>query len=130
MHLVDSAIWIDFFNGRITPATERLAKLLRQSQVCIGDLILTEVLQGFTKDGHFERARSALLPLPMVAISDRNVALMAAAHYRALRKRGITIRKTIDCLIATRCIVAGLPLLYQDRDFDPFVEHLGLQSAL
>jgi predicted nucleic acid-binding protein len=130
MHLVDSSVWTDFFNGSVTPATDQLAVLLAGSEVCVGDLILTEVLQGFASDRHFGKARSALLALPLVTISDKEVALLAAANYRSLRKRGITVRKTVDTLIATRCIRDGYPLLYSDRDFDPFVEHLGLVSAM
>ena len=130
MILVDSGVWIDYFNGVASPQTDRLDGLLGLEPVAIGDIVLTEVLQGFGDDGAFERARAALEALHMVGIAGPAVALEAARNYRRLRSRGVTIRKTIDTLIATRCILDGLPLLYGDRDFDPFVAHLGLVSAL
>ncbi|MFN3943566.1 MAG: PIN domain nuclease [Allosphingosinicella sp.] len=130
MIFADSGVWIDFFNGVRTPETDRLAQLLARSRIVVGDLVLTEVLQGFTSDRDFQQAREALTSLPLISVTDPATALLAADHYPALRRRGITVRKTIDCLIATRCIAVGLPLLYSDRDFDPFVAHLGLRSAL
>jgi predicted nucleic acid-binding protein len=126
MIVVDSSIWIDFFRGAVTDQTDRLDQLLGTEDVAVGDLILTEVLRGFTSDMEFEKARHRMTALPVVQITSPDIALQAAQNYRALRKRGITIRKTIDTLIATRCIVDNIPLLYSDRDFDPFVEHLGL----
>lgn len=130
MTFVDSGVWIDFFNGAPSPEADRLAELLKDSLAVVGDLVLTEVLQGFASDRDFELARQALATCPIIAVSNPRTALVAATHYRALRKRGVTVRKTIDCLIATRCILDGLPLLYSDRDFDPFVEHLALISAM
>jgi predicted nucleic acid-binding protein len=130
MILVDSSVWIDYFRGVQSAETERLDDLLGRQPLLIGDIILTEVLQGFTSDGDFNRASHMLAAFEMVEIAGREVALQAARNYRALRARGITVRKTIDTLIATRCIEANIPLLFSDRDFQPFVEHLGLATAL
>jgi predicted nucleic acid-binding protein len=128
--LVDSSVWIDYFRGISTPETDRLDALLGSTLLRIGDLVLTEVLQGFDHDRDFADALRILTPLPLVEIGGRDVAIEAARNYRRLRALGITVRKTVDCLIATRCIRDGLKLLYSDRDFEPFVQHLGLRSAL
>ena len=128
MILVDSSVWIDYFRGVKTVQTDRLDALLGTEPVAIGDLMLTEVLQGFTKDRDFEQALALLSALDVIEIGGRDVALQAARNYRALRARGITVRKTIDTLIATRCIMDGLPLLHSDRDFEGFVG-LGLATA-
>ena len=130
MICVDSSVWIDFFNGDRTPQTLWLLERLGNERICIGDLVLLETLQGFRQDRAFDAALVFLKSFEQLVISDETVALQAARNYRLLRARGITIRKTIDTLIATRCIVEGWPLLYSDRDFDPFVEHLGLRRAL
>lgn len=130
MILVDSSVWIDYFRGVATPESDRLDALLGREPLAIGDLILCEVLQGFTSDRDFEQARALLDTLALVEIGGREIALDAARHYRALRGRGVTVRKTIDALIAARCIRDGLALLYGDRDFDPFVRWLGLRSAM
>lgn len=130
MILVDSSVWIDYFNGARTPASERLDALAGEEPLLIGDLILTEVLQGFATDRDFRQARTALAPFPIIMIGGPDAAVAAASNYRALRARGVTVRKTIDTLIATRCLLDGHALLYSDRDFDPFVEHLGLRTAL
>jgi len=119
--LVDSSVWIDYFRGVSSPQTDRLDALLGREPVAIGDLMLAEVLQGFTKDRDFEQALAMLGALDVIEIGGRDVAIQAARNYRALRARGITVRKTIDTLIATRCIMDGLPLLYSDRDFEGFV---------
>lgn len=130
MILVDSGIWIDFFRGVASLQTERLNDLLGRREVAVADLVLVEVLQGFERDADYRNARR-LLGLPtFVEIGGHEVAVEAAENYRLLRTRGITIRKTIDTLIATYCILHATPLLFQDRDFDPFVEHLGLRSAM
>jgi predicted nucleic acid-binding protein len=128
--LVDSSVWIDYFNGVITPQTDKLDELLDAEPVAIGDLMLTEVLQGFRKDADFERARDVLTSLEVVDIAGRETAIQAARHFRALRKLGITVRKTIDTLIATRCIESGLRLLHRDRDFEAFEKYLGLKSVV
>ena len=128
MVLVDSSVWIDYFRGASSRHSIALDRLLTDELVFVGDLILVEVLQGFRSDHAFERARQLMGSLTPVEIGGLDVAVQAARNYRALRARGVTVRKTIDALIATRCILGGLTLLYSDRDFDPFVEHLGLQA--
>jgi len=128
--LVDSSVWIDYFRGAATPQAERLDSLLGSEPVATGDLILAEVLQGFASDRDFERARRLLLSLVIVDLGGQRLAIQAARNFRALRALGVTARKTIDTVIATRCIESRLDLLYSDRDFDPFVEHLGLRSAM
>ncbi|HEX9807608.1 MAG TPA: PIN domain nuclease [Alteraurantiacibacter sp.] len=130
MTLVDSSVWIDYFRGLQTAQTDRLDTLLGSEPVAIGDLMLAEVLQGFDNDRHFNQALEMLGVLDLIEIAGGEIAVQAARNFRLLRARGVTVRKTIDTLIATRCIEDGLPLLYSDRDFDPFVEHLGLTSAL
>lgn len=130
MILVDSSVWIDYFRGEATPQTEKLDALLGSEPVAIGDLILVEMLQGFVGDKDFNLARKLLTSLVVLDLGGREIALAAAKNYRALRALGVTVRKTIDTIIATRCIVDELSLLYSDRDFDPFVTHLGLRSAL
>jgi predicted nucleic acid-binding protein len=128
--LVDSSVWIDYFRGTATPEAERLDALLGTEPVATGDLMLTEVLQGFVSDRDFNQAKKLLSTLTIVEVVGQDIAIQAARNFRTLRARGITVRKTIDSLIATRCIESGLILLYSDRDFDPFVEHLGLRSAM
>jgi predicted nucleic acid-binding protein len=130
MILVDSSVWVDYFRGTQTPETERLDALLGLEPVAIGDLILAEVLQGFASDREFEQGRKLLSALPLIDLVGKDIAVLAASNFRTLRARGITIRKTIDTLIATSCIEHDLSLLYSDRDFDPFVEHLELRAAL
>lgn len=127
MILVDSSVWIDFFNGVRTPQTDKLDDLLGAEELVMGDLILTEVLQGFNRDRDFETARKALAALPVVELGGEEIAIEAAKNFRRLRKLGITVRKNIDCIIATRCIVSGHDLLHSDLDFDPFRDHLGLR---
>jgi predicted nucleic acid-binding protein len=125
--LVDSSVWIGYFNGNATPATNRLDGLLGQEILAVGDLILTEVLQGFADDREFSAAQKMLTSLFLVELCGGEIAIQAARNFRALRKAGVTVRKTIDTLIATRCIESGYELLHEDRDFDPFVKHLGLR---
>jgi hypothetical protein len=128
--LVDSSVWIDYFRGTATPQAEKLESLLGTEPIATGDLILTEVLQGFVSDRDFNQAKKLLTSLVVVDLAGQDIAIQAAKNFRALRALGVSVRKTIDTVIATRCIESGLPLLYSDRDFDPFVEHLGLRSAL
>lgn len=130
MILVDSSVWIDYFRGTATPQAEKLESLLGTEPIATGDLILTEVLQGFVSGRDFNQARKLLTSLVVVDLAGQDIAIQAAKNFRALRALGVSVRKTIDTVIATRCIESGLPLLYSDRDFDPFVEHLGLRSAL
>ena len=126
--LVDSSVWIDFFRGTTTAATDALNGLLLTDTLAIGDLILTEVLQGFESERDFRTAQRMLGNLDLVVIGGADVMIEAARNYRLLRERGVTVRKTIDTLIATRCIVDDLVLLHDDRDFDPFTQYLGLRA--
>jgi predicted nucleic acid-binding protein len=128
--LVDSSVWIDYFRGSITAQTEKLDQLLSSEPLAIGDLILTEVLQGFANERDFNKARKMLTALTVVELGGQETAIQAARNFRALRKRGVTVRKTIDTVIATRCIESGYDLLHSDRDFDPFVDHLGLRVVV
>ncbi|KAB2839430.1 MAG: PIN domain nuclease [Burkholderiales bacterium] len=130
MILVDSSVWIDYFRGTATPQVEKLDSLLGNEPIATGDLVLTEVLQGFASDREFNQAKKLLTSLIIVDLAGQSIAIQAAKNFRVLRSLGITVRKTIDAVIATRCIESGLPLLFSDRDFYPFVEHLGLRSAL
>ena len=128
MVLADSSVWIDFFRGASTPHVLALTRLLRVKRVAVGDLMLTEVLQGFTSERAFREAQQEMETLLPIQIAGPTVAVAAARNFRALRAKGVTVRKTVDTLIATRCLLDGLTLLYVDRDFDPFVEHLGLRA--
>lgn len=134
MILVDSGVWIDYFRGTATPQTDQLDSLLGNEPIATGDLILTEVLQGFISDRDFNQAKNLMTSLVVVDLAGQATAIQAARNFRMLRSLGITMRKTIDTviatLIATRCIESGLPLLYSNRGFDPFVRHLGLRSML
>jgi predicted nucleic acid-binding protein len=127
MILVDSSVWIDYFRGARTAQTDCLDQLLGNEPVLMGDLILIEVLQGFTADRDFNRAQRFLASLELVALGGADIAVQAARNHRRLRARGITVRRTIDTVIATRCIERGFTLLHDDRDFDAF-ESLGLRT--
>jgi len=128
--LVDSSVWIDYFRGAETPQCERLDALLGVEPLAIGDLILAEVLQGFTSDKDFNQAKRLLTSLVVIDLGGQDIAIQAAKNFRSLRALGITVRKTIDTVIATRCIESGFTLLHADRDFEPFITHLGLRSVL
>ncbi len=127
MIIVDTSVWIDFGRETATPQTDWLENELKRRRLAITDLILCEVLQGIRDDRNYHEARDALLKLEVFPTGGTNFALAAAENYRALRKKGTTIRKTIDCLIATFCILNGHSLLHSDRDFDAFEKELGLQ---
>lgn len=127
MILVDSSVWIDYFNGTETLATAKLDDLLGVQPLCTGDLILVEVLQGFRLEQDFQAAKDLLCALPVHTMLGEAISLKSVDNFRALRKQGITIRKTIDCIIATYCIENQLPLLHADKDFQPFQQMLGLQ---
>jgi hypothetical protein len=129
MILVDSSVWIDYFRGETTPQSEMLDALLGNEPLVVGDLILAEVLQGFQGERDFNQAKQLLMSFEIIEIVGRDVAIQAARNFRSLRGHGVTVRKTIDTLIATRCINSGLILLHSDKDFDPFVTHLGLRVA-
>ena len=130
MIVVDSGVWIDYFNGVASPETDRLDALLGVEPLAVGDVILTEVLQGFQCDADFQTAKGLMGSLAVVEMLGAANAVKCAENYRALRKRGVTIRKTMDVIIATYCIENARPLLFQDRDFWPFVEHLGLVPVI
>ena len=127
MLLVDSTVWVDYFNGRITPQSDYLHSVLASQPILLGDLILAEVLQGFHKDADFEKARRSLAKFQQVDIVGPALAVQAARNYRFLRQKGVTVRKTIDSLIATWCIENDHDLLHSDSDFDGYEEHLGLR---
>lgn len=130
MILVDSSVWIDYFRGLVTVQTEKLDQLLGKEPLAIGDLILTEVLQGFSDESTFSETLKMLIALEIVELGGEQVAIQSARNFRTLRALGVTVHKTIDNIIATRCIESGYELLHCDKDFDPFVEHLGLRSAI
>ncbi len=127
MILVDSSVWIDFFRNVDTAQAEWLDRHLGDETVIVGDLILAEVLRGFKEDRGFTEAKRLLSRLEQVSLCGEDVAIDAARNYRRLRARGVTVRGTIDVIIATRCLVNDYRLLHSDRDFDPFEEHLGLR---
>lgn len=129
MILVDTSVWIDFFRGTATPQVERLDALLSQERIAVGDLVMTEVLQGFPMQRDFEQARKTLETFELVELGGFDIALQAAKNFRTLQALGVTVRKTIDTIIATKCIAAGYTLLHSDRDFNPFQFHLGLKVA-
>ena len=129
MILVDSSVWIDFFRGRDTPQVERLDALFAEERIIVGDLIMTEVLQGFRSERDFSQARKTLDTFEFVELGGFDIAVKAAKNFRALQALGFTVRRTIDTIIATKCIEAGYTLLHADRDFHPFREHLGLKVA-
>ncbi|MBA3017143.1 MAG: PIN domain nuclease [Proteobacteria bacterium] len=127
MILVDSSVWIDYFNGLGNRQTDLLDDMLSNVPILIGDLILAEVLQGFRSDDDFEAAKTGLSILQFREIGGYEIALQSAQNYRLLRKKGVTVRKTIDVIIGTFCISEGITLLHNDRDFEPMVSHLSLK---
>ncbi len=126
MIIVDTSVWIDYFNERPTPATSLLDFLLGRERLAIGDLILAELLQGFRSDLDFRRALDFLSALEFQTMVGREVAIDSARNYRSLRARGVSVRKTIDVIIGTFCINSGHQLLHADRDFEPMERYLGL----
>ncbi|SOB77454.1 hypothetical protein SAMN04488490_3268 [Marinobacter sp. LV10R510-11A] len=129
MILVDTSVWIDYFNGVQSPHTDLLDSAIIEATVAIGDLIFLEILQGIRSDRDYRKTRQLLLTLDQHEMFGKAMAEKCAENYRALRKQGVTIRKTADVIIASFCIEEGIPLLFLDRDFIPFVDHLGLHSA-
>jgi len=127
MIVVDTSVWIDYVNGVVTPQTNILDIELESSRIATGDLIIAEFLQGFREDSQFLEAKDLMDSLEYYDFVGREMAINAAQNFRRLRKKGITIRKTIDVLIATFCIEYGFELLHSDRDFDPMEEVLGLK---
>jgi predicted nucleic acid-binding protein len=128
MILVDSSVWIDYFNGKKTAKTDWLDSSLGNIPIIIGDLILTEVLQGFQNEKEFKLAKDLLLRFPFMPMGGQELAIESAINYRFLRKQGVTVRKTIDVMIGTFCIHFNLPLLHDDRDFDPISKFLRLKT--
>ncbi len=130
MIIVDTSVWIDYFNGKLSEETDSLDMMLGNQEILLGDLILTELLQGFQEDCQFREAQNILESFPVVPMLGMPLAIQSAKNYRTLRKCGVTVRKTIDVMIGTYCIEHHIPLLYADRDFDPMVRHFGLHSVL
>ncbi len=128
--MVDSSVWIDYFNDNDCPEVVYLDAVLGIKPVVIGDIILTEVLQGFKGDKEYNKAKQLLTALPIFQLSNKVLAIKSAENYRMLRKKGITVRKTIDTIIATYCIEQNIPLLFTDKDFLPFVKFIGLESGI
>jgi predicted nucleic acid-binding protein len=127
MLVVDSSVWIDYFNGSANVQTDYLHDILDKTPILIGDLILAEVLQGFRQDADFEKARRTMGKFIQVAMVSPSLALQSARNYRLLRQKGVTVRKTIDSLIATYCIENDHDLLHNDSDFDGYEKHLDLR---
>jgi predicted nucleic acid-binding protein len=128
--VVDTTVWIDFLNGTDAPHVRRLRAALGAREIVIGDLMLCEVLQGLRSESAARSVEALLRRFDIVGMAGDAIAVAAARNFRMLRARGVTIRKTIDLLIGTWCIEHRLPLLHNDRDFRPMVQHLGLVDAL
>lgn len=129
MILVDSSVWIDYFNSADTPQVALLDALLGRTPLAVGDSIAAEVLQGVRDEQEFKWVKKTLDAFEHIDVAGYDLAIKASENYRSLRAVGVTIRKTMDTLIATRCIEDGLTLLHADRDFLPFSQHLGLKVA-
>lgn len=128
MVLVDSSVWINYFNGKETWQTEILDQMLLQIPLLTGDLILTEILQGFRNNKDYNKAKEVMSILVCKNIGGYEIAIKSAENYRKLRKQGITVRKTIDVIIGTFCIKENIPLLHDEKDFEPMTQYLGLKS--
>ena len=126
MIVVDSSVWIDFLNGRNAPHVRRLSTVLGADEVIVGDLMLCEVLQGLDSERAAQEVEALLRRFEIVPMAGDALAVAAARNFRSLRRRGITVRKTIDLLIGTWCIENRMPLLHNDSDFRPMARHLGL----
>jgi len=126
MVIVDSSVWIDFLNQRQTPQTHWLQASRNLDRVGLTTLALAEVLQGIRHDSRFRRAERFFRALAVVDTLDYRLAVQAASNFRTLRGLGITIRSTVDCLIATFCIETGNQLLHCDGDYEFFERHLNL----
>jgi len=129
MILVDSSVWIGYFNGIINPQTEWLDSALGKEIIVVGDLILAEVLQGFRSDRNFHTAKKLLSNFQFMEMLGWRIAVKSAENYHFLRRKGVTVRKTIDVLIGTFCIQHNISLLHDDQDFDPLTKHLGLNTV-
>ena len=129
MILVDSSVWIDYFNGRLTPKTNWLHSALGNQPILLGDLVLTEVLQGFQRDKDFKTAKNLLLNFPVEEMLGQELAIKSALNFRRLKKKGVTIGKTIDIIIGTFCLHNNYLLLHDDRDFEQLENHLDLKAV-
>lgn len=127
MVVVDTTVWVDYFNGVQSTQVDRLDRLLGERLLLIGDLVLAELLQGFASDAVAQQALELIQPLEFVEMAGRDVAIESARNYRRLRRKGATVRKTIDMLIGTFCLMNDHELLHDDRDFDVMARHLGLR---
>lgn len=127
MVIVDTTVWIDYLTGRINPETVWLHREMERQRLGLTDLNLCEILQGLRKETDVDRVRRQLAHFELLFLGGEALAVAAAANYRTLRSRGLTVRTTIDCLIATACLLGGHTLLHRDRDFDAFEEYLGLR---
>ncbi len=127
MIVVDSSIWIDYFNGKKSKKTDWLDESLGIEAIIMGDIILAEVLQGFQDDKDFKTAKRLLLEFPFIEMLGQEIAIKSAINYRKLRQKGITVRKTIDVMIGTFCIHHNFALLHNDRDFNTIEKHLNLK---
>ncbi len=127
MILVDTSVWIDYFNGVQTWQVDALDSILSDELVLIGDIILAEILQGFEKDSDYKKARVALEPFDCIDLGGKNLAIKTANNFRFLRSNGVTVRKTVDMLIGTWCIESGVALLHNDKDFDRIAMYLPLK---
>lgn len=128
MILVDSSVWIDYFNGEKTAKTDWLDTALGDKPIVVGDILLTEILQGFQNDKDFNTAKKLLMNFPVLDMIGQEIAIQSAINYRFLRKKGVTVRKTIDVIIGTFCIYNKIPLLHDDRDFAPIEKYLNLKT--
>ena len=130
MLVVDSSVWVDFFNNTRHPSTEQLEHLLKKGEVrlVVPDLILFEVLQGFRQEHDYRQAKRLLETLTIEVVGGRNLALDAAQHYRSLRTQGFTVRSPIDVLVASFCIENDYLLLHRERDFNAFEDLRGLRA--
>jgi len=127
MVIVDTTVWIDYLRGAENPETAWLDRELTRQRLGLTDLILCEVLQGVRGDAAFAQVRDELLGFQVFETGGKELAIAAAVNYRSLREKGYTVRRTIDCLIATFCLQAGHELLHRDRDFDGFEKGIGLR---
>jgi predicted nucleic acid-binding protein len=126
MIVVDSSIWIDYFNGKINKKTDWLDEALGIEPIIVGDIILAEVLQGFQNEKDFKTAKNLLLEFPFMEMLGQELAIKSSMNYRSLRQKGITVKKTMDVMIGTFCIHHNFSLLHNDKDFDPLEKHLKL----
>ena len=130
MIFVDSSVLIDYFNGKENWQVEKLDEMLGKEVLVLGDYVLVEVLQGFKSDKDYSIAQNVLSSFPCFSICGEEIAIKSANNYRILRKKGITVRKTIDVIIGTFCLENDFILLHNDKDFFPLERHLGLKTVI